>query len=106
MEYEALKALIASASNDELATIAGHVTQVWYDGEITSQKSGELLNQRTLHTMHPGLECEKLSMPSEDFPHQNSRGFGYIYCQPEDAAKIRDAIFERAKACVDTLKMW
>jgi hypothetical protein len=41
---------IAKHSNDELAKKEGHVTQVWSDAEVTSQKSGDLLGQRTLHT--------------------------------------------------------
>lgn len=100
MEYKELKAFIQSASNDELAAMPGHVTQVWHDGEITIQKSGDLLGQRTLHTVRPGLECEKLSMPPGDFQHQNQSGNGFIYCTPEDAATIRDAIFERAKLLI------
>lgn len=32
-----------------------HVNQIWDDGEITSQKAGPLLDQRTLHMMAPGI---------------------------------------------------
>lgn len=50
-----LQALIAEHSHPELAEQEGHVLQFWYDGEVTSQKAGSLLNQRNLHQVQRGF---------------------------------------------------
>lgn len=51
----------------ELRTRPGHVYEVWNDGEITLQKSGELYGLRTLHQLQkpaiPGDALGKVDKP-------------------------------------------
>ncbi len=58
-----LRALIEASHDPKLAD-EDMVTMVWNDGEITAQKAGELLWQRTLHQLYPPLEpAVSISMP-------------------------------------------
>ena len=61
--------LIELAHNPELAEASGHVYQIWEDGEITSQKCGDLLWHRTLHRVVGGIDGLKLTMPAEHGVH-------------------------------------
>lgn len=91
MDGNELIHLIHSKHNPELAKLPGHVYQVWFDGEVTLQKSGELLNMRNLHTISPGLEltgmCSCWLLSKDEMP--NSGGFAYV--NKEDADEIRNA---------------
>ena len=71
---ELLKGLINKYHDKELENQPGHVRQVWEDGEITLQKSGSLLWQRSLHQMEPGLKKSRFNMPihsHEDHSYAN-----------------------------------
>lgn len=65
------------------------VYQVWEDGEITLQKSGSLLWQRTLHTTAMGMPSK--AIPVEMFPCQRN-GHGYIFTDHVGAQSLRAAI--------------
>ena len=84
-----MKEFISSLNNDSLAREIGHVYQVWEDGEITLQKSGDLLWMRNLHSMEPGYPGS--AIPVEDFPHQSGER-GYVFVTEEKAYTIRKAI--------------
>lgn len=80
-----LQELINGASNDLLSKQVGHVFQIWDDGEITMQKSGDLLWQRSLHTMKPDIG----KVFELDFPHK--RGVhSFAYVTNENAIVIRE----------------
>lgn len=51
-----LQELINFHSHPEMAYQTGMVYQVWEDGEITLQKSGDLLWERSLHCIDLALE--------------------------------------------------
>lgn len=75
--YQALKELIAEHNNPELAKRPGMVRQIWQDGEITCQKSGELLWHRNLHCFVPG----QYKFPAELMPIRDSnpaQGYAFI----------------------------
>jgi hypothetical protein len=77
--------------NIEYARLIGSVYQIWSDGEITLQKSGELLWQRTLHCITPCV----VNAPAFQFPHtspyDSKDTFAYVAGE-EEAWKIRDLI--------------
>ena len=93
---ETIKEMIQKAHDPALAQIDGqHVTQIWWDGELTSQKGGSLLGLRTIHSFDPGfsfpsdqrlLDCYNIS--KEIFP--NSGGSAYV--TSHDAILIRQAL--------------
>ena len=79
--------------NPELAKIDGqHVTQLWWDGEITSQKGGSLFNQRNLHSFQPGFNfpvdstLKWKNFDKEEFPAKNE---GYAIVTSQHADEIR-----------------
>lgn len=92
-----IQSLIASYHNPELATKPGMVWQVWEDGELTLQKSGELLWQRNLHCIAPGIvSC----IPKEIMPVQESK-HGYAFIANEQVGKtIRQAMLDFANQLV------
>lgn len=77
--------------NPELAN-EQHVTQFWYDGEITDQKGGDLLWQRTIRCVEQGFIG--LNFPAEQWPCQ-LRDKGYIFCTREAANELRDWLLEQ-----------
>jgi hypothetical protein len=81
--------LIAKHSKPHLAAEPGMVKQVWEDGEVTLQKSGDLLWQRSLHMIEAGFSTK---LDIDLFPHKTSNGHGYIFTDDEGAAAIRAAI--------------
>lgn len=83
--YEGVKLAIAEHNNPELAKEPGMVYQVWEDGEITLQKSGELLGQRSLHCITPGVGFE---VPLDLFPNM-ARSHANIYTTSEGAEAVR-----------------
>ena len=80
---------IAAHSQPELARKPGMVYQVWEDGEVTCQKSGELLWLRSLHCFDAGRPDKAVS--PDMFPHQLNN-HGYIYTDREGAYAVRAAI--------------
>lgn len=60
---------ILAAHKPELEKEPGHVYQIWEDGEITLQKSGPLLWNRTLHMLCPGKEGVNIPMPCKMEEH-------------------------------------
>jgi hypothetical protein len=85
-----LKALIESKHRPDLALRPGMVWQVWEDGELTLQKSGELLWQRNLHCIAPGIvQLNKSLMPVQEREH------GYAFIENEEVGKeIRKAMLD------------
>jgi len=83
-----LQELINYHSHPEMAEQTGSVYQVWDDGEITLQKSGELLWQRTLHCIKWGLDYtdKECKWPS------SYNGHGYIFTDREGAEAIGEAL--------------
>lgn len=91
MTKEEIEALAQSVDNPELAKQHGMVTQVWEDGELTSQKSGDLLWQRTLHMFERGVQgAATLSLT---FPHR-SGGHSFAWVTTRDGYRVRKAIKE------------
>jgi hypothetical protein len=87
-----LVAVLQGAHNPALAKQPGMVYQVWEDGEITLQKSGTLLWQRTLHSIVPGLHVK---VPPTLMPEQSGKAHemhGYAFVTEDDAKIIRDMI--------------
>ena len=82
--------LVNRHSHPELASEEGMVTQVWADGEVTSQKSGSLLGQRSLHTIEQGVEG--LDIPGIVWPEKNFRDIGFIYTNEEGKEQLREAM--------------
>lgn len=79
-----VQALVELYDNPELEKQAGMLAQLWDDGEVTLQKSGDLLWQRTLHTTHGAIpNCMWSHMP-------HSYGdFGYAAMECSDAQAVR-----------------
>jgi hypothetical protein len=71
-------------ANDE----TGMVVQVWNDGEITCQKCGSLLWQRTLHCWKSGHPTNSVEMP-----HKYQKDYSYAFVSKEEAYKISEMIF-------------
>ena len=87
---EQVQNCINTASMDNLAEQDGMVYQVWQDGEITLQKSGRLLNTRTLHTAefgYTGLNIEGLV-----WPHTNKAGNSFLYSDEVGCFLVRIAL--------------
>lgn len=74
-----------------LSSDADHVTQVWSDGEITDQKAGSLLWQRTLRSIEGGFPGINPDNTNILWPEATSMG-GYIFCTREHAQEIRQAM--------------
>lgn len=82
--------LIASKHNLEASKKHGMVYQVWEDGEITLQKSGDLLWRRTLHCIAYGFTDHNLQ-PNEMPVSEKKRGYAFVDSK-EDADECRKAI--------------
>jgi len=82
-----LQEMINKASNPELSEQIGMVSMIWDDGEITMQKSGDLLWQRTLHCRKPAIKViEDIEWPD----HHGKHGFAFV--SRENAEEIREEI--------------
>ncbi len=86
MTLEELYKLIEVAHNPDLAKEDDMVYQIWEDCEITLQKSGRLLWQRSLHTIVPGIPSLNVLMPVVFKEHS------YAFVTKEDAKTIRAEI--------------
>lgn len=91
MTKEILLNLIATLHRPDAERQSGMVYQVWEDGEVTLQKSGELLWQRTLHFMEGALDGRLLN---NDMPIQHSHHSYMNVASKEDAETIRNAMRE------------
>lgn len=88
---EMIEAAALKADNEQLSKEHGMVHQVWQDGEITCQKSGDLLWQRSLHCFAPPvLRATELGLM---FPHRHG-GNSYAWVTSEDAHTIRSMIVQ------------
>lgn len=90
MTKEEIEELARTVDNVELTTPSpGMVTMVWQDGEVTAQKCGDLLWQRSLHCFEPPITgANKLEM---EFPHTfGANSFAWV--TSEDAYRVRQAI--------------
>jgi len=74
---------LRKAHKPELAKQPGMVWQIWEDGELTLQKSGELLWQRNLHCIECGLAK---SLPIELMPVKETK-HGYAFIDSEETGK-------------------
>jgi hypothetical protein len=77
-----------ACNKPELAEQTGMVYQVWEDGEITLQKSGSLLWQRSLHCIKYGTPDKKVELLYPD-----KHGHSYLFVTEQDANRISAAIF-------------
>jgi hypothetical protein len=72
-ERQALITMLLEAHNPDLLQNEGHVSQIWEDGEWTSQKGGGLLHQRTLHHFGQAFafsgEGNHMQLPLEMYGH-------------------------------------
>lgn len=98
MRLSELVAFIASKHKPELSHKPGMVWQIWEDGELTLQKSGELLWQRSLHCIKGGLINSshlKGKMPVNEKEH------GYAFIESEAVGEeIRAKMVEFVKQLV------
>lgn len=96
-----IQKLIDKANNDSLKEQTGHVYQVWDDGEITSQKSGRLFGQRTIHCLRPAItkDIDK----SIKWPHVTGKN-GFAFVVSSDAVSIRNALADLAICNIQALK--
>lgn len=78
-----------------------HVTQVWYDGEITSTKCGQLLGQRRLILMSQGVRPDSKLMIDEWKPKmpaiQGKHTFAFV-SKKEEAEELQKLINQLATA--------
>ena len=84
-----LQATVIEHSTPELAKLDAHVYQVWSDGEVTLQKAGPLLWQRTLHSVNEPLSPNtetKIIWP------EHMREHGFIYTDEAGVEAVRDAL--------------
>lgn len=84
-----LQELIAQHHDPKLAEVDGMVYQVWEDGEVTLQKCGDLLWQRSLHRIKMGDPSK--AVDPKLFPCQ-SNGHGYAFVTQGGADAIRNHI--------------
>lgn len=93
MKLADITQLIGELSCDAASKIqSSHVLQVWEDGEITSQKCGDLLWHRNLHCMEYGHREKRI--PLSSFPHTYGKDHAYVFVDSMKAAQtIRNAIF-------------
>ena len=81
----------AKSVDDPKQAEEGMVYQVWQDGEVTLQKGGSLLWQRTLHLDRPAfLGAKDLKL---EFPHKMGEN-SFAWVTPENATAVRAKIKE------------
>jgi hypothetical protein len=86
-----LEELIALHNKPHLADADAMVYQVWDDGEITLQKSGSLLWQRSLHSISQGNP--KKRQDRYLFP-EIFNDYGYLFTDKEGAEAINKFIMD------------
>jgi len=71
--------------NGAMGNDGGMVYQVFEDGEITLQKGGSLMWQRTLHCVVPGVQSKAL--PADALCHKmRSAPHSYIFAASKEVA--------------------
>jgi len=101
-----IKTLLYKENNPELAKQHGMVKQLWNDGEITCQKSGELLWQRTLHQFHPPCisnkeVIEELRILFPRYIEQStSKGYCYIFFEHEEHIMQIRSMFQQLEELI------
>ncbi len=89
MNIEEIESLAKSLNDESLSKKPGMVAMVWQDGEVTLQKSGELLWQRSLHMSECAIfEAAALKMTFPNIHGSNS----FAWVSTENAIRIRDEI--------------
>lgn len=89
MHLDQVREMMIANDRPELEQIHGGVIQLWEDGEITYQKSGDLLWNRSLHSFDRGYDSIKIP----NLPHSYN-GFGYVVIESHELArKIRVEMF-------------
>lgn len=89
-----LQAVITAVNDSSLAQGPDQmVYQCWEDGEVTLQKCGELLWQRTLHIDQFACIPSKPEILALDWPHRHN-GHAYVFCTEEGTATLRQALRE------------
>ena len=84
-----IEQLIKEHSHPELAEVGGMVYQVWEDGEITLQKCGPLLWQRSLHMVGVGIPDKAVNI---DWFDNVTKNHGNIFTDEEGAKAVSEAI--------------
>lgn len=102
MTIEEIKTLIAKVSisekdarDPEKFPGGKHIQLVFQDGELSSQKAGELLWDRSLHCWVSGVRYKAL--PVELFP-QRLRHHGFVFCLEPGAGELCNAIHTYLKS--------
>lgn len=95
--YEDFVELTRNLHQPELAKRPGHVYQIWEDGEITSQKGGDLLWERTLHSLVSGIFGLSLPMPVQFHSHS------FAFVSATSAVRIARSIVNLCR-CDDSIK--
>jgi len=80
---------VHKAHEPKLADGPDMVHQIWEDGEITCQKSGELLWQRGLHQLRPALS--NIKADAKDMPEQYNE-HGYAFVTDDNANDLREML--------------
>ena len=86
--YEDFVELARGLHRPELAKEEGQVFQIWEDGEITAQESGDLLWQNSMQQIVAGIP--KLSLPMPVMFHAHC----YAFVSGKDAVKMGRAVVE------------
>jgi len=93
VDQKELLAKVLSFDEPELQSEPGMVAQVWEDGELTLQKSGELLWCRSLHMIEPGRSGVRLEGMRSLY-----NGYGFVTVRElEKARELAKLIRENAE---------
>jgi len=92
MTKEEILAELLKYHDPALAERPGMVTQIWENGEVTCQKCGPLLWQRTLHMFSSGRAHHELS----DFLRENLPGkhgkHAYVFVPYDKRDRLADMV--------------
>ncbi len=95
---EEVKKMAAEMHDQRHGARVGHVSQVWEDGEITSQKCGALLGLRTLHCVRRPVDGIYITMPVRNASNRHS--FAMVESL-DHAFKLRAAMVEATIGAFD-----
>ena len=91
MGVEVFLVAVCAAHVPGLDKQEGYVCQIWEDGEVTLQKSGDLMHKRNLHMI--GMGHPTLAAPIEQMPVQ-MYGHGCAFVQTvEQAHELAKLLF-------------
>ncbi len=95
LDYD-IQALAKKYHNPKLVK-CDHVVKVWSDGEITTEKGGDLYGERSLHQFKPPATTENFVFPEEcENIVKNGRAYQFAIVTSEQAMIIRTAILRKA----------